>query len=516
MHRGTSTFLYRCALMMAVVVSAAVVSAAPMYTVELVQVVHRHGSRSPIVDDNHTLICGTVFPCGFLNYEGQRMLENFGKYLRYRYTEDPEVVLEPYFSQESYNLSVSYSRSTDVLRTLQSANGMLRGLFPSIPDFYPAIHTLRADDDVLLQSSAVPILRARYKYADQERRNVCDPVLDSRMSFDQLQAVAAEVYSQKFCANYTLRSRCAMRLCDIALAYQSTGQLLSFPLLGQHLDDVCAVMAAGYHFSFAYNASNPIHKEQGASFFTLANQMVKNMKMHLNKATAPPYKLYHYSGHDTTVAPLSAAFGDSSLGAMLPPFGTAFIMELLSLADAPATSSSKFYVRLLRGHPGVTPASNFTFALSHFEMHCQDEMGNTYTALHNICPFTDFERFINSAAPTSPMGTCYLDPGQLFRMDCPIDATADNRSLSADCLFYRKRCSSYACGTGYYLDATDYGCYRIPASASTPPSPRISSGGIAALSIVLFIAGGTVSVVGVEVLRRLKKDRADKAVVVGV
>ncbi|KAG5489409.1 hypothetical protein GH5_00278 [Leishmania sp. Ghana 2012 LV757] len=507
--RGGTAFFYRFAVMVAVVVSAAMVSAAPKYKVVVVQLVHRHGARSPIVDSNQTLICGTKFPCGYLNYEGQMMLENLGKYLRHRYTEDPAVVSEPYFPSTSYNLSISYTRSTDVLRTLQSATGLLQGLFPNASAFFPAIHTVSTADDVLLLSSAVPMIRARYNYAARELREVCDPVLDSRMPFGQLQAVAAEVHSQGFCSNHTLRSRCAERLCDIAHAYQSTGQISKYPLLRQHLDDLCAVTAMSSHYYFAYNASNPVHQKQGAPYYHLAKLLVNNMRAHQQRKGAPSYRLYEYSAHDTTISPLAVSLGDNSMEAMLPPFGTAFIIELLSLKDATAESSSSFYVRVLRGHPGVTPATNFTFALRHFDMRCQDATGKTYIAVDNICPFADFERFINSMAPKSPMGTCYIDPDLLGRMDCPVDAVGDNRSLSADCLFYRKHCGEYACGTGYYLDGISYGCHRIPASDSGSASAPMSSGGIALLGIVLFIAGAVASVGGMEVWKRYKKAESE-------
>ncbi|KAG5464089.1 hypothetical protein LSCM1_00269 [Leishmania martiniquensis] len=510
MMRGGIAFFYRFAVMLAVLVSAAVVSAAPKYKVELVQVVHRHGARSPIVDSNQSLICGTEYPCGFLNFEGQLMLERLGEFLRHRYTGDSTVVSEPYFPSLSYNLSISYTRSTDVLRTLQSANALLQGLFPNVSAFFPAIHTVSSADDVLLLSSAVPMIRARYNYAARELQEVCNPVLDHRMPFAQLQAVAAEVHSQGFCANHTLRVRCAERLCDIAHAYQSTGALSQYPLLREHLDDVCAVTAMSSHFYFAYNASNPAHRKQGAPYYHLTSLLVRNMRMHQQRKNAPLYKLYQYSAHDTTISPLAVSLGDSSMEAMLPPFGAAFIIELLSLADAPApSSSSTFYVRVLRGHPGATPATNFTFALRHFDMRCQDAKGTTYIAVDSICPFADFERFINSMAPASPMGTCYIDPGLLGRMDCPVDAVGDNRTLSEDCLFYRKHCGKYACGDGYYLDGNGYGCHRIPASDSESASSSMSRGGIAFLGIVLFIAGAVASIGGMEVWKRYKRTQSE-------
>lgn len=508
MRKGAA-LVGRCVVALAIVVGA-VATAAPLYKVELVQVVHRHGARSALVDGNETEICGTEFPCGFLNVEGQVMLVNFGKFMHYRYMEDPTVVAAPYFPYDGYNLSISYTRSTDVLRTLQSANGLLQGLFPNASAFFPAIHTVDKKTDYLLRSDALPLIHSREEYAKQEVRDVCDPVIDSRMTFAELQATAAEVYSQKFCANYTLRSRCAERLCDIAHAYESTGQIDGLPLLRQHLDDVCAVTAMSSYYYFSYNMSNPVHQRQGAPYYHLTRLLTDNMKAHQQPATAPPYKLYEYSAHDTTISPLAASLGDSSLDAMLPPFGTAFIIELLSRTDAAAGASAAspaFYVRVLRGHPGVTPASNFTFALSPFTLRCTDAKGAMYAAADNVCPFADFERFVESTAPTSPMGTCYLDPGLLARMDCPLDAVGDPRPLSADCLAYRRFCGAYACGTGYYLSAIDYGCHRIPATETAPQKPAMSSGGIAALCIFLFFAGGAASLGGLEAWKRYRTSK---------
>lgn len=498
-----------CALLAAV---GGVVLAAPVYNVELVQIVHRHGARSAIVPYNETKICGTEFPCGYLNYEGQQMLLNFGKFLHHRYTEDASVVSTPYFPYDSYNLSISYTRSTDVLRTLQSAVGLLRGLFPNASAYFPAVHTVDNLEDSLLHSSLVPILRARYNYAAQEVRDVCDPVLDRRMSFEELQATAAEVYSEGYCANYTLRSECAEKLCDIAHAYQSTGQIDSTPLLGQHLDDVCAVTATSSHFYFSFNQSDPVHQKQGAPYYHLTKTLLDNMRLHQNRATAPPFKLYEYSAHDTTISPLAASLGDNSLEAMLPPFGTAFIFELLSAAASP----SSWYVRVLRGHPGVTPSTNFTFALSQFPMRCIDAKNMTYIPDNNICPLADFERFIAMTAPTSEMGTCYLDPILYGRMDCPVDAEGDNRTLSLDCLVYRKLCPKYACGTGYYLDAVDYGCRRIKAGSDDNvvggTKSGMSSGAIAALAIVLFFAGGAAGAGGMVLQKRFMKSTGHEQV----
>lgn len=468
------------------------------YSVRLVQVVHRHGARSPIVSYNTTQICGTEYPCGYLNTQGQQMLVNFGSYLRNRYNSDSAVVSTPFFSLESYNVSVSYTRSTDVLRTLQSASALLSGLFPNASAFFPAIHTVDNNFDALLHSSVVPAILSRYYYANEELTTLCNAVLDSRVSYSQVQAVAAEVYSSGFCSVYEERWTCADKLCDIALAYQSTGQLTSYPLLSTHMEDLCAVTATSADYYFGYNASNPVHQKQGTVYQHLAKELLANMKLHQSSKNAPSYKFYEYSAHDTTVAPLSVVFGDHSLKAMMPPFGAAYILELLTPTSSSASSS--WYVRLLRGHPGVTPSSNYTFALDSFSMRCMNAMNTTYIASENICPYEDFERFINSTGPTSEEGVCYIDPQHLARMNCSSDAEADGRALSKHCLLYRQLCAKFACGTGYRVDASDYSCYRINASATT--TSRAKEVG---LRVILFICGVTLGAAVMFAWRRYRK-----------
>ncbi|CBZ39109.1 tartrate-sensitive acid phosphatase acp-3.2, putative [Leishmania donovani] len=58
---------------------AAAVSVDARLVVRMVQVVHRHGARSALINDNTTEICGTLYPCGELTGEGVEMVRAIGE-----------------------------------------------------------------------------------------------------------------------------------------------------------------------------------------------------------------------------------------------------------------------------------------------------------------------------------------------------------------------------------------------------------------------------------------------------
>lgn len=450
--------------------SGSFVAATPEYSLELVQVVHRHGSRSPIVSYNKTEICGLRYPCGILNEEGQTMLVNFGSFLHNRYTNET-IISEPFFSN-SYNLSISMSRSTDVLRTLQSADGFLRGLFPNMEAYYPAIHTVESASDMLLRSSTVPEVSARLNHGGEKESELCDPLVDALFpNIKTLQSVAAEVYSSSFCADPENRTKCAMQLCDIGRAYESLGTLQRFPKLNQHLQDVCTVLACSSSYLFGYDPSNSMDQQRGSFGQPLAQQLLTNIQNHI---ASPSFKLYEYSAHDTTISPLAVTFGDNSYAMMEPPFASAFIIELLM-------KDKKYFVRLLFGHAGTTPQTNFIFGLTDFSMKCMKD-GQLYVAEDNICPLEDFTEFIDSTKGTEPNGFCLVDPQLLKKMEC--SATIPAKKLSSECATYRKQCPALACGSGRVATAENE-CIVIAGTSSK----GISGWTIFFLMLLSFAAG---------------------------
>lgn len=495
----------------------------PEYTLELVQVVHRHGARSPITSYNSTQICGLKFPCGILNQEGQVMLVRTGEFLRQRYANASEgVVTIPFFKQEEYNLSISTSRSTDVLRTLQSSDAFLRGFFPDLDFYYPAIHTVQDQVDYLLKSSSIPEVAARLGYGKEEEAKLCDPLVDALFpDFSTLQAVGAEVYSAEFCADKQTRTSCAKQLCDIGKAYDSTGELTSYPLLNMNLGAVCAVLSCSSAFAFGYHPNEAdvssmyaLDAARGSFGQPLAQRLLTNINEHIEN---PTFKLFEYSAHDTTITPLGVTFGAQAGDMLLPPFGATFVLELLKKNTSNAVRAKsvavkhssenkslsleddEYAVRLLYGHPGETPETNFTFAFADFSLRCLNPLRNDgmpYVATDNICPLSDFVRFINISAPKDPRGLCLVTPSLLTAMDC---APENNTKVAPNsvCLNFRRRCPEEACADGFVMSYNST-CVTALASGSGSINERENNTGISVglmffFVIVAFFLGGVAS-----------------------
>ncbi|CAD2214396.1 Histidine phosphatase superfamily (branch 2), putative [Angomonas deanei] len=472
------------------------------YVLELAQAVHRHGARSPVVDHNITEICGFEFPCGFLNREGQQQTVQVGHFLRHRYTADETVVdpTHPFLPDELYNLTVAYSRSSNVPRTLQSAEGVLRGLFPNMTHYYPAILAETTTTDLLLRADNLAAIYADTNFAKEELKEVCNPVADAEFPDGTLlNQIAAEVHSDEFCSNPKKRVSCAKKLCDIGRCYQTTGRLAEdgYPLLREHLPELCTVAACVNRFKSSFNASNPVHVLQGSRGQVLVQEILHNARQKMKGKNT--YKFMDYSTHDSTLRPLAGTLGDNSDLAMMPTFATTYVFELLRRATAAegSTEVGDYAMRVKRGHPGVTPDTNFEFAWDDFELRCMRAAGDVYVAEGNVCPLEDFIRFIDSSKPTNAAGLCYVDPVLLARMKCPADAEETKEVLNSDCKLYRQQCPSYACGDGYRLDGVDYGCYKSTKSAS--PGRGVGS------LVFFFFLGAALTIACLYVIKRLYK-----------
>lgn len=424
--------------------------------VMMVQVLHRHGARASTPRYNTSLIC-TEAPCGYLTWAGVDMLLNTGAALRNRYNNDNTVVNTPLFPSPNYDLDVAYSRSTDVLRTLQSAEAFLRGFFPNTTSLYPAIHTVTDETDMLLNSGAQPWLKFFYSNNKPLLRAVCNPLTDELYpDWTEITAIGKEIYLEGFCNDYTTRSDCVRTLFDIAAAKMAVGELDQYPLLQANFEKIQNITRVLFAYEYHYNHSDPLMFRQGGRGQPFLKQLVANMDSKI--AGTNTYKLMHYSAHDTTLAPVWGTLGDESETAMLPPFAQIMVTELL---QSKTTGAKK--VRVLRGVPGQSPETNFAFGWdTTWQMQCMNAWGIAYNATDNVCPYEDFKRFVRWSEPGDARGYCYLDSDFVAIANCPIEntvyGTPASTTVSSTCQFYRAACPSFSCTNGYTLNSVSYQC----------------------------------------------------------
>lgn len=507
-----------CLLIAAALVFSQVSDAA--YTLKMVQVLHRHGARSAQPGYNETEICDV--PCGYLAKEGIQMLINVGAFLRDRYNNDPAVVSTPMFPSEEFDIDVCYSRSTDVGRTLQSAESFLRGFFPSATGIYPAIHTIPEVDDIFLNSNAQPWLKFFYSYNKPLVRAACNPTTDALFpDWTVLTDMGRECDSELKCSDFETRSDCARTLFDIAVTKRAIGMLDQFPLLEEHFEKVENITRALFEYEYHYNHSDPLMLRQGGRGQPFLQQVLAYIDEAISGTNT--YKLMQYSAHDTTLAPIWGTLGDRTPDGMMPPFAQVMVMELLQ-DDA----DSSYHIRVLRGAPGQSPDTNFSFSWDDtWKLQCMDAWKRSYYATDNTCPVEDFRRYVQWSAPTDPKGMCYLDDDFIAIQNCPtggIDLGQPHQTLGKECQFYRSHCPQFSCEAGYVLNGVSLQCIRAHSlsdedpskttTTTTAPTPApyvpqtssgVSSGAAAGIAIATFCVGAIVAAavsVGICMCRR--------------
>ncbi|RHW68243.1 membrane-bound acid phosphatase 2 [Trypanosoma brucei equiperdum] len=421
-------------------------AAQPTKTLHLVQLVHRHGARYPLVPHNATEICGGE-PCGSLTREGLTMLINTGKFLREHYNNASSV---PFFPSTSYNLSVSHTESTYVNRTIQSAEGLLKGLFPDENTFFPVVYTRYDRGNVLQRSYSNPYTYAFLNLDVEWWRNVCNPTTDKFIKYDTLLSISKEVFSEGMCANPEDRCKCAQTLFDIGASMEADGRIAKHPLLLQHVKQLRNVTEFCFREEFGYNSSDKTHVNMGSQGQDLAQRILFNAESRMNGTTT--LKLYHYSAHDVTLAPLAATLGDSTFDGFLPPFGQLYAFELL-YDDA----ANGYVVCVRRGAPGQTPSTKYLFQWDDFQLKYMDERNSIYNAENNTCPYHDFKRFVDFTKPKDPAGLCYLNDKYRKLFDCSGEK---RESPNQACKALRRMCPEWACGSGYTLNSVTLECIQ--------------------------------------------------------
>ncbi|XP_018123000.1 prostatic acid phosphatase [Xenopus laevis] len=281
-------------------------------------ILFRHGDRSPIEtypNDNYT---EDSWPDGFgeLTKLGKQQHYELGRYLRRRYDT---------FLNESYRHREVYVRSTDIDRTIMSAQANLAGLFqptgdqiwnPNITWEPIPVHTVPKTEDKLL---LMPLANCpRYEtllsetFSSKEYRQLLEPYSDflkvlsknTGFTIEQLSHFAAwTTYDTLLCEaihNYSLPSWATKETMDKL----------------QHLSEI--ILSSSYG----------IYKHQEKSRLqggVLLNSIIQNIT-YIKETPRVQRRILIYSAHDTTVFSLQAALNVSN--GKLIPYAACHLFEL--------------------------------------------------------------------------------------------------------------------------------------------------------------------------------------------
>ncbi|CAN2389695.1 Belongs to the histidine acid phosphatase family [Pristimantis euphronides] len=291
---------------------------------KLVVVVFRHGDRSPIRTYPKDKYQENSWPDGFgqLTELGMKQHYELGAYLKKRYSG---------FLNESYSRSEVYVRSTDVDRTLMSAQANLAGLYPpvgrqiwnkSIAWRPIPIHTVPISQDKLLK---MPLKNCpRYEdlltetFQSEEFLSLIGPYKDFLNSLQSYTGYPPEKWEEGFSWWTTRDALLCETIHNYTLPKWATKDVM---------DKLSQIGDIGMSSLYGVYEQHEKSKLQGG---VLVSSILNNLTL----AAANQYgykKLIMYSAHDTTVAALQMALNVSN--GRVPPYAACHIFELYRTGD---------------------------------------------------------------------------------------------------------------------------------------------------------------------------------------
>lgn len=413
------------------------------------QVVHRHGSRSPILPkdasaDSFAKICPTG--CGILNPEGVDMLVKVGEFFKARYQVHPNI-----FPTTEYSFVDTYTRSTAVPRTVQSAVAFLKGVYPTsaVP---PVVFNMPRIEDSDLLSDSWPNFFFYFQSSINKFYKQLAPRREELFTNAEMESMAAELHISELCSTPDDYVRCAVLFFDIAAAFEATGTLNTYPTVEANYPKIKQMAFDWFSLVYGWDASVPSDVERGSPGQPAVQKVIANMRDYINGKQS--YKYIHYSAHDSTVSPMGTTLGYRGDDIILTGFGVFLGFELLQEGQGAA---AKYFVRCVKGQPGQTPADH-SVTSSSLPLSGIDADGKTYTvdpaSATDYVPFDDFVRYVDSTAPKAANGQCSVPADQIKAMGCD----AEGAPTSEICKMYRTQCTAEACPAGKMVDRDSLAC----------------------------------------------------------
>jgi len=336
---------------------------------KLVHLLYRHGDRTPISPyPTDPYRDQSSWPVGFgqLTSRGMRQQFELGQWIRQRYDG---------FVSGNYSNEEILVRSTDVDRTLMSAQSNLAGMYP--PHGYwqwntdlawqpIPVHTLPQEEDYLLSSHATCPRFDQLVEEVKVGKFMRDLYIDNREMFEYIS------------------NNAGINITDIVQLDYIYDTLLIEDIYGMDLPVWTKKVFPGGKFkelrdlSFTVDTySQELKRLKGGPFI---KEMIQHFDSVVDKTLFPPNrKVFMYSGHDTTVSSILNTLG--VFNTIAPPYASMVIVELFEREE--------FLVQV--------SYRNETTPLPHLL---------TIPGCATLCPLSQFKDLTSGILPVDLKGEC--------------------------------------------------------------------------------------------------------------
>jgi len=427
-----------------------------------IQIVHRHGARSPLHPSPTKDGWDTIAPkyaVGQLTTRGMAMHEAFGKKLKTEYG--------PFVS--NFGNSDVYVRSSDVNRCLLSVQSLLAGLWP---DQRIPIHTILEDSETLLQptdkcaaykSMHSLVVKRWSQVAIKQLPDLLEKLKDitgfgyfDDPNVDSTQQLSAEAIVK------------AGNLISIAVDTAACSSTQGVQLDPYFTDSVIQVLRnftkqmyfEQYGMDYTNRSLTDPRGPAGVQLMRhiLATFIAKSKETAKSSKIGP--KLTIFSAHDTTLVALASSLGllQSPNDHLLPPFAASMVFELRRKVVKVGSDAYNYYVTARYGHPeavdggDLESAAGWTYVLESMPINCPTLMTK------GQCLLDDWESYIEKHNPVSSGrdGCCTRTRG-FYELGCD-NYTRPYAELPSECQMYRRTCPVSSCGEAQVLSAESMSC----------------------------------------------------------